>query len=234
MNLRSRFPPFLISPPFGNYIAYPGCVRVFGTFTPQRRPGLFGAVASTLRPISGGWVNRIGLRNKGIDAVDFAEPGIYSIAGLSLPGWRYLLSAIPRRPRQILELNLSCPNVDDYDIADTLLREFCERATVTVKLPPDRRAIGLADRAVEAGARYLHLSNTLPTSRGGESGKRLKRINLPLVEEIAQRHPVPIIAGGGIYEPQDVRDYANAGAAHFSLATIWFNPLKAHRLIGAS
>ena len=72
------------------------------------------------------------------------------------------------------------------------------------------------------------MSNTIPTEKGGISGRQLKEVNLPLVEKVANMglQGTAIIAGGGIYSPQDVRDYRNAGVTSYSLSTIWFTPWK--------
>ena len=67
----------------------------------------------------------------------------------------------------------------------------------------------------------LNLCKTIPTERGGLSGKPLKRVCLPLVKSIATTYNMEIIAGGGIYSEQDVVDYANAGAKHFSISTVY-------------
>ena len=58
-----------ISPPFGNYIGLPKTTRIYGSFTLKPRDGLLYHVITTLRyiPKYRGWVNKIGLRNKGID-----------------------------------------------------------------------------------------------------------------------------------------------------------------------
>ena len=59
-----------ISPPFGNYIKFSDTVNIQGSFTLHPRDGLFWQIITTLRYNfdQEGWVNRIGLRNPGIDA----------------------------------------------------------------------------------------------------------------------------------------------------------------------
>ena len=59
-----------ISPPFGNYLGFlPNTYAIYGSYTLNPRPGLFSQIIKTLRYDSSakGWVNKIGLRNKGID-----------------------------------------------------------------------------------------------------------------------------------------------------------------------
>ena len=69
-----------ISPPFGNYINLPYTRSIKGSFTLEPRPGLFSQIIKTLRYSfeHKGWINKIGLRNKGIDwAVDKYKNGYY-------------------------------------------------------------------------------------------------------------------------------------------------------------
>ena len=58
-----------ISPPFGNYLDFPYTKSIIGSYTLNERPGLFTQIYHTLYYSYGekGWVNKIGLRNKGID-----------------------------------------------------------------------------------------------------------------------------------------------------------------------
>ena len=89
----------------------------------------------------------------------------------------------------------------------------------------------MATMCMEAGVQHLHLSNTLPTPNGGISGGQLRRINLPIVERLADKYPGRIIAGGGIYLPEHVNMYQRLGATYFSLSTVWMNPWRAYSLL---
>ena len=75
---------FFIGPPFGNYVSLPQTVRIRGSFTLEKREGLFMQVMRTLRYSfeHGGWINKIGLRNAGIDSVinSYNKEDVYSIA----------------------------------------------------------------------------------------------------------------------------------------------------------
>jgi dihydroorotate dehydrogenase len=228
---------FLINPPFGNYVEVAGCKRVMGSYTLHRRGGLIMQVAKTLRPIKGGWTNKIGLRNKGIKHVRFQSGRIYSIVGLEADDWEVMLPILSTQtdvPFLHLELNLGCPNVHEYGIDRHTLEHYCHWHAVSVKLPATDAIDEVADMAVQSGANQLHCSNTLPTPAGGESGRRLKEWNLPVVERLAKRYPsIPIIAGGGIYSAQDVKDYENAGASHFGLSTVWFTPWRVPAILKA-
>jgi len=56
-----------ISPPFGNYIHLPYMKSIKGSYTLNYRPWLFSQIIKTLRYTDKGWVNKIGLRNKGLE-----------------------------------------------------------------------------------------------------------------------------------------------------------------------
>lgn len=221
--------PYIISPPFGNYITAPHCTRVLGSFTLESRPGLLYYTARTLRPINGGWVNRIGLRNRGIRKVKFRPQHIYSLVGLSDGDWETMLELCPTGLR--VEVNLGCPNVHQYGIPPEVLAAYCRKFRVIVKLPPTLTSDAIA-MCVEAGADHLHLCNTLPSARGGISGTQLRPFVENLIYYVATHYPnITIIAGGGIYNRRDVTNYALAGAHHFSLATIWLSPWRVPALL---
>lgn len=236
--------PFIISPPFGTYIRHDGARSVLGSYTLKERPGRALRIAqfvldNLIWPVPNGWRNRIGLRNPGIGSVrKFDESYIYSLVGLEPGDWEILLALFAEDPdrfineRVVLELNVGCPNVHDYTISERTLAAYCRQFRIILKLPAEiDKALPLAEIGAQAGVNYLHCSNTYPSERGGISGQPLKHVNLITVEEIAKRHTIPIIAGGGIYSYDDLLDYRNVGAAHFSLATVWFRPWEAQKII---
>lgn len=230
-----------ISPPFGARVPLPGALRVLGSYTALPRPGRMGQVLRTVRPVPGGWVNAIGLRNPGVWSVlPFRENRVCSLTAIEPGDWERLLDhvqayrgALPRR----IELNVSCPNVPGHvPLSTATARAFValSGAVVSVKLAALPGAIEDAQRlTAEAGIRLVHLSNTLPSPAGGISGRPLFDTNLPLIERAARQlgDGVEIIAGGGIYSPTQARAYLDAGARHLSLATVFFNPMRAARLV---
>ena len=223
---------FIISPPFGNYIHLGCATSVSGTFTAERRKGLIRQVVKTVRPIEGGWVNKIGFRNKGIKNVVFRDLRIYSVAGLGGDGdWLSLCETVPEEC--MVEVNAGCPNVGSYGISSFALRLFVRKfENPILKVSPTDGGMLTVCRAYELGFKTVHLANAIPVERGGESGKRLKPISLHMVEQTRELFPdMTIIGGGGIYTPEDLKDYENAGADHFSLSTIWFTPWKVKKLI---
>lgn len=214
-----------ISPPFGNYIHLPFATSVKGSYTWDPRPGLLKQIVRTLRPISGGYVNRIGLRNEGIHGVVFHPHHIYSIVGMNCEDWDNFIEYMPSNLS--LEINIGCPNGWQNAMHDEHIRRIVSRfPQVHFKLPPTITVTDI-DRLIGLGIRKVHLCNTLPTDRGGESGSRLKQVVLPLITETKSTFPhLNIIAGGGIYRRQDGIDYLNAGATGLSLSTVWFNPVR--------
>jgi dihydroorotate dehydrogenase len=76
-------------------------------------------------------------------------------------------------------------------------------------------------KLMDMGVKTIHCSNTIPTSKGGISGRQLKEVNLPNIERLAKTFTGRIIAGGGIYNKQDIIDYRNSGASDFSISTVY-------------
>ena len=222
-----------ISPPFGNYVRYKDCIRVRGTFTWKRRPGIIKQCIKTIRPVRGGWRNAIGFRNPGLSNVEIKKSDTYSIAALD-SNWDIFLQQMPYSHPSFIELNVGCPNVNKYDISDKEISAFVRCVEegyvkgLSVKLSPVNCHREYIKRLHGLGIRRFHLSNAVPTPEGGISGYSLKKINLTNIENAAKLNlkDVEIIAGGGVYKPQDVKDYWEAGANSFSLATIWFSPWK--------
>ena len=208
-----------ISPPFGNYFTYKNAKPIKGTFTYHRRKGLIWHTARSLRPVKGGWRNQIGFRNAGIRSVDFDARAVYSISAMESEEWDLLLECIPAYVS--LELNLSCPNVSLSLIPPNILSQFVSKyPSLQVKVKPLYNEY-LLDRLIGEGVECIHMSNTISTPKGGISGRQLKDINLYNIEKFAKTFTGRIIAGGGIYDRQDVIDYRNAGASDFSISTVY-------------
>jgi dihydroorotate dehydrogenase (NAD+) catalytic subunit len=151
---------------------------------------------------------------------------------------------------QALELNLSCPNIEDGALFSHSARlavsavEAVRSNTdlpVLVKLAPNvADIVKIAQAVVEAGADALTLSNTLPAMiidvetrkpvlggiTGGLSGPGLRPVAVALVYRIAQVVDVPIVGVGGIFCARDALEYIMAGATAVqigsaNLANLW-------------
>ena len=224
----------VISPPFGTYISLPQATSVKGTFTAHKRKGKWLQIIKTLRKVPGGWRNQIGLRNAGVRCCYYTNVDpIYSFAAIdSIEEWDKIIdSNMPFHMKA--EINVSCPNAKHaLPTKHNLYRFVINCRTAIVKLPPNvDNILNIVDTAIEAGIDTFHCCNTLPSPQGGISGQQLKPYSLKIIELIKNRYPTAsIIGGGGIYSVQDVKDYANAGAEHFSLATVWFTPWKVKQI----
>ena len=217
-----------ISPPFGNYLHLPNTTPIRGSFTLNERPGKWSQILKTLRYVPNlGWVNKIGLRNPGIDyAIKTYKKGeIISIAILNKEEIKPILHKIPED--MDIELNVSCPNTDKHMINDGL-KPFLndKRKWCIIKLSPLESHDNI-NKFYESGFRQFHASNTLPSEKGGISGSILKPYTLSTVSYLKSNFKdCTIIAGGGIYDTKTMEEYNNAGADHFSISTLFFSPFK--------
>lgn len=106
---------YFISPPFGNYINLPKINQIKGSYTLEPRDGLLLQILKTLRYnfTYQGWVNKIGLRNKGLDyAIKNYNGQIVSIAILDKKEIPIIVKKIPNNMN--IEINVSCPNAFCY------------------------------------------------------------------------------------------------------------------------
>jgi dihydroorotate dehydrogenase len=220
---------FFISPPFGNYINLPNTIQIKGSYTLEPREGLIYQILKTLRYsyTYNGWVNKIGLRNKGLDyAVEkYNKKNVYSIAILNEEEIPKILNKIPEDMN--IELNISCPNAEKKMI-NSGLQDFLnnKRTWCIIKLSP-KTEMDLVDNYYKQGFRQFHCSNTIPIKEGGLSGQSLIPYNNKLIKNIKSKYKdVEVISGGGIRHWNDVINYRSLGASHFSVSTLCFNPYR--------
>ena len=218
---------FFIGPPFGNYIQTSKTISIVGSFTLYPRDGLYTQIAKTLRYSRKykGWVNKIGLRNKGIDyaLANYDPRTVISIAILHPSDIDALNAKIP--PHIPLEINVSCPNaekaMETKGIAQFLhpKRKWC-----IVKLSPTC-TFQQIDQYYQDGFRQFHCSNTMPIDAGGLSGKAVMKENERLITYIKSHYSdVEVIGGGGITTLDDVLYYYRLGADHMAFSTVLFCP----------
>jgi len=218
------------------------------TVTPQRREGN--------RPVriaetDAGMLNSIGLENPGIQALltdklpRLAELGIplwVSVGGFSAPDYAQLCAALDDRPEvAAIELNLSCPNVEEAPESTAELVSAARpetSKTLYAKLSPAASDLPETARAVQAaGADGLSLVNTirglaldertlqpkLGHELGGYSGPALKPIALAAVYQCYRATGLPIVGMGGIATGRDALDFLAAGASSIALGTVLFS-----------
>ena len=219
-----------ISPPFGNYLNLPNTNSIKGSFTLIPRTGLLLQICKTLRYdfTNKGWINKIGLRNKGIDwaikTYKYDKQSIISIAIMDYKEIDILNNKIPKT--MDLELNISCPNVKNNLIHDDLYKFLNNnRQWCCIKLSP-HTDMSLIDKYYKQGFRQFHCCNTLPTIYGGLSGISIQHYSFKLIMEIKNKYPDTIIVGGGgIRNIEDIKKYEQYGVNNFSISSLMFNPI---------
>jgi dihydroorotate dehydrogenase (NAD+) catalytic subunit len=253
--------------------------RAFGDALLERFPfDAFVSKTITLEPRQGnppprlwetpaGMINSIGLPNKGLDgflASDLPElaqlpvPLVVSVMGFGRDELARLVAAVGARQEvSMLELNVSCPNVETglimgADPAETALaleRLRPETAKpLIVKLTPNATDPGaVAAAAEDAGADAVSLVNTLKGMAlhpqtgqpwlggrtGGLSGPAIRAIALEQVAAVASRVQIPVIGMGGIASGRDAADFMAAGASAVAVGTESFRDPAAGRRIAA-
>jgi len=256
-------PVMTASGTFGVGLEY---VKVFDI----QRLGAIVSKAVTLRPRRGnpqpriaetaaGMINSIGLQNVGLKALlrdaaptwaTWRVPVIVNIAGESVDDYAELARRLDDgQGVSGLEVNISCPNVEEGLVFGTDPRAAAEvtaavrRQTtlpVIVKLTPNAAdVVAVARAVVDAGADALTLINTFPAmaidvearrpalgwGSGGLSGPALKPIAVKMVYDVAGAVDVPIIGCGGIMCGRDAVEYLMAGASAVQVGTATFrNP----------
>lgn len=210
-----------------------------------------------------GMLNAIGLQNPGVDAVvhdilpqlDFSETRfIANVCGSTIDEYAEVTRRFDDSPIDAIEINISCPNVQEGGVAfgnypemSARVVEACRAATtkpVITKLSPNQTDIAEnARRCIDAGTDGLAVINTIMgmaidaesrapvigNVQGGLSGPAIKPIALLKVHqvyEIARAHNIPIIGQGGVANDKDAIEYLIAGATTVGLGTaLFYDPL---------
>lgn len=218
------------------------------TVTPLPRPG---NEPVRIAETEVGMLNSIGLANPGLER--FLTDVLPRLADLRLPLWvsvggfsagEYARSCAALDGREeiaALELNLSCPNVDEAPETAAEIVAACRAATSTplfAKLSPATSDLAGTARAVEAaGADGISLVNTirglaldertlapkLGRAVGGLSGPALKPIALAAVFLCARATALPIVGMGGVSNGRDALELLAAGASAIALGTVLFS-----------
>lgn len=211
--------------------------------------------------VYGGMLNAVGLQNPGIDLfckrdIPFLQQYdtkiIVNVCGHSTEEYIDVVEKLKDQPVDMLEINISCPNVKEGGIAfgqdpkavEAITKEMKKHAKqpIIMKLSPNVTDITEMARAAEAGgADCLSLINTLTGMKididrrkfvlanktGGMSGPAIHPIAVRMVYQTAQAVSVPIIGMGGIMNAQDAIEMILAGATAVSVGTANFVDPKA-------
>ena len=243
-------------------------------YAPIMDPGLLGGIVVkgiSLKPMAGnppprivetpcGMLNAIGLANVGLEVFLLEKLPwlqkldtcvVVNIYGHSLDEYGAVAAGLKGVSGvAALEVNISCPNVEQGGMAfgtdpavaaavtERVLRETDK--PVIVKLSPNVTDIRAIARAVEqAGAHALSLINTLTgmsidierrtpklaNGSGGLSGPAIRPVALHLVHQVVKTVNIPVIGMGGIVEPRDALEFLIAGAQAVQVGTANFaNP----------
>lgn len=210
--------------------------------------------------VHGGMLNAIGLQNPGIDVFierdipflkQFDTKIVVNVCGKSTEDYIEVVQKLADQPVDMLEINISCPNVKEGGIAfgqdpkavEAITREVKKYAAqpVCMKLSPNVTDIKVMAKAAEAGgADAVSLINTLTGMKidvhkrtfaianktGGMSGPAVHPIAVRMVYETAGAVNIPIIGMGGIQNAEDAIELMLAGASAVMVGTVNFtNPL---------
>jgi dihydroorotate dehydrogenase (NAD+) catalytic subunit len=197
-----------------------------------------------------GMLNSIGLQNPGIEAFvaevlpalrRLGVPLWVSAGGFSARDYAHVCERLDEHEAVVtIELNLSCPNVEEAPEPAAELVSAARAATAKplyAKLSPATSDIGATARAVaDAGADGLSLVNTirglaldpqtlrprLARGTGGYSGPALRPIALACVHACRQAVELPIVGIGGVCSGRDALDLVTVGATAVALGTVLF------------
>ncbi len=238
-----------------------GCFGFGEEYSDFFDPNILGAAAlkgTTAQPQDGnptpriaeapcGMINSIGLQNPGLEAVlahslptfqqGFHQPVIMNISGFSVEEY---VEACAKTDGtcEIIEVNVSCPNVEgggmtfgaSADLTGEItrrVREVVKHSKVFVKLSPNvTDIVKIAEKCVEGGADGLTLINTVQGMRidvatrrpviaremGGLSGPAIFPIALRMIYQVKQAFDVPIMGSGGVVDARTAIEMMMAGA----------------------
>lgn len=244
-----------------------GFGREYGEMYPLWQLGGISCKGITLHPRSGnppprvtetpaGMLNAVGLQNPGVD--HFVEKDlpwlsrqgtriIANLAGSAVEDYCQTAEKLNDTPIDMVELNISCPNVKEGGVQfgvtaqgvegiTKAVRRVCKKPLM-VKLSPNVTDISeMALAAESAGADAVSLINTLTGMRinihtrrpiihnntGGLSGPAVLPVALRMVWQTAQKVKIPIVGLGGVSSPEDAIEMLLAGASAIQVGTALF------------
>lgn len=209
--------------------------------------------------VYGGMLNAIGLQNPGVDVLierdlpflkQYDTKVIVNVCGKTVEDYLEVVERLGDEAVDMLEINVSCPNVKEgaiafgqktdalYDITSRIKKKA--KQPVIMKLSPNVTDIAEMARAAEAaGADALSMINTitgmkidiyrkkfvLANKTGGLSGPAIKPVAIRMVYQAAQAVKIPIIGMGGIATAEDAIEFLLAGATAVAVGAMNFvNP----------
>lgn len=214
----------------------------------------------------GGMLNAIGLQNPGIDVfvnrdIPFLKQYdtriIVNVCGKTVEDYLEVVDKLSDQPVDMLEINVSCPNVKEgaiafgqkadalYNITEQIKKHA--KQPIIMKLSPNVTDITEMAKAAEAaGADALSMINTLTGMKidinrrtfalanktGGLSGPAIKPVAVRMVYQAAQAVKIPIIGMGGIATAEDAIEFILAGATGIAVGAMNFvNPYATEEIV---
>jgi dihydroorotate dehydrogenase (NAD+) catalytic subunit len=209
-----------------------------------------------------GMLNSIGLQNEGVDALiseqlpfleKFKVPIIVNIAEESTNGFAEIAMKLDKIPLiKGLELNISCPNVNEggmlFGVDPKLTADVVRKVKRTTALPVIAKLtpnvtniVEIAKAAEGAGADALSLINTvvgmaidienrkpkIGAGFGGLSGPAIRPIAVRMVHQVSKAVKIPVIGIGGIMTGEDAVEFLLAGASAVQVGTANFVDMEA-------
>ena len=205
----------------------------------------------------GGMLNAIGLQNPGVDVFmkrdlaflkQFDTRVIVNVCGRSVEDYLEVVEKLSDTDVDMLEINVSCPNVKEGAIAfgrdakslSSITKAIKAKAKqpVIMKLSPNVTSIAeVAKAAEDAGADAISLINTLTAMKidiyrrtfalanktGGLSGPAIKPVAVRMVYEAAHAVQIPVIGMGGIANAEDAIEFIMAGATAIAVGAMNFH-----------
>ena len=212
------------------------------TVTPEPRAG---NAPVRIAETDHGMLNAIGLANPGRDV--FIAQTLPRLRELGVPVWvsvggfcvRDYVETCAQLDDVTIELNLSCPNVDEAPESAAEIVAACREVTANplyAKVSPHSVDMGETVRAIEAaGADGISMINTLrgvaldaglqpklARASGGYSGPALKPVVLAAVMAARRATELPIVGMGGVQSGRDALELIACGATHVALGTVLF------------
>lgn len=216
--------------------------------------------------VYGGMLNAIGLQNPGIDVFierdipflkQYNTKIIVNVCGKTVEDYVEVVERLGDTPIDMMEINVSCPNVKEGAIAfgqkaDALYNITAElkkhaKQPIIMKLSPNVTDITEMAKAAEvAGADAISLINTitgmkidihrrtfaLANKTGGMSGPAIKPVAVRMVYQAAHAVKIPVIGMGGIGTAEDAIEFMLAGATAVSVgAANFFNPYATEEIV---
>lgn len=216
--------------------------------------------------VYGGMLNAIGLQNPGIDVfierdIPFLKQYdtriIVNVCGKTVEDYLEVVDRLADQPVDMLEINVSCPNVKEgaiafgqkadalYGITEQIKKHA--KQPVIMKLSPNVTDITEMAKAAEAaGADAISLINTitgmkidiyrqkfvLANKTGGMSGPAIKPVAVRMVYQAAHAVSIPVIGMGGIATAEDAVEFLLAGATAISVGAMNFvNPYATKEIV---